>query len=49
MKNENTNESIIVDHNSEALEYLKSHCKISSPRTEVVNTDVSFNIKKEKI
>ena len=49
MKNENTNESIIVDHNSEkVLEYLKSHCKISSPRTEVVNTDVSFNIKKIK-
>ncbi len=49
MKNENTNESLIVDYTSKAtLEYLKSQCNFSSPRTEIVSTDLLLNIKETK-
>jgi lipopolysaccharide/colanic/teichoic acid biosynthesis glycosyltransferase len=40
------NESLIIDYSSNGtLEYFKSHCSISSPRTEICSTDVLLNVK----
>jgi len=40
------NEFLIINYSSNGtLEYLKTHCSISSPRTEIVSTDVLLNVK----